>query len=551
MIGGKTPYKLESISGGTRVRIGDADAFISHGEHRYTIRYRATREIGFFEDFDELYWNVTGNGWAFAIDKARIAVELPEGASILRHAEYTGFAGEKGSNATGAIVSGNQYFAETTSPLQPSQGLTIAVAWQKGIITPPSESQKTWWMLRDNAWLFAGFATPLLALGYYFYAWRRVGRDPESGTIIPLFRPPSGLGAAEVRYLWKQNFDKKGFAAVLVGLATKGGLRIIDDEEDNRTIERRNDLRDSLSDSEKAAHATLMSAPLLLKQASHKRVQELQSAVEASLKKQFVGSYFNRNFKWLIPGILVSALGLLYAAWTSPQQIGIAVVFVCIWLGIWWSATLAGLVGAVGKMITGRGIADKLGAGATILFLLPFLAIGLAVPAGAMLFGATSPEMVFIGTVAVVLVLVNVLFFRLMPAATPVGQKVLDQIEGFRLYLATAEEDRLNILNPPEKTPALFERYLPYAIALDCENEWGDKFVEVLAAAAAAGAATAPHWYSGNHWSPDSVTSFTKNMGSSMASTLGSASSSPGSSSGSGGGGSSGGGGGGGGGGGW
>ena len=118
------------------------------------------------------------------------------------------------------------------------------------------------------------------------------------------------------------------------------------------------------------------------------------------------------------------------------------------------------------------------------------------------------------------------------------------------MYLTTAEEDRLNVLNPPEKTPELFERYLPYALALDCENEWNTKFAAVLAAAAAAGA-TAPLWYSGNHWDSGRTGGFTDSLGSSMSSSISSASTAPGSSSGSSGGGSSGGGGGGGGGSGW
>ena len=115
------------------------------------------------------------------------------------------------------------------------------------------------------------------------------------------------------------------------------------------------------------------------------------------------------------------------------------------------------------------------------------------------------------------------------------------------MYMKTAEEERLKILNPPEKTPELFERYLPYALALDCENEWNAKFTAVLAAAALAGA-TAPVWYSGNNWNTGG---FTDSLGSSLASSAASASVAPGSSSGSGGGGSSGGGGGGGGGSGW
>ena len=155
-----------------------------------------------------------------------------------------------------------------------------------------------------------------------------------------------------------------------------------------------------------------------------------------------------------------------------------------------------------------------------------------------------------VGT-GVVLGLLNVIFYQLLRAPTEMGQKLLDQIEGFRLYLSTAEEERLKVLHPPEKTPELFERYLPYALALDCENEWNAKFAAVLAAAAAAGAA-GPAWYSGRQWNAGRSGGFTESLGRSLAASAAAASTAPGSSSsGSGGGGSSGGGGGGGGGSGW
>ena len=156
---------------------------------------------------------------------------------------------------------------------------------------------------------------------------------------------------------------------------------------------------------------------------------------------------------------------------------------------------------------------------------------------------------------AIGLGILNILFYNLLSAPTVSGRQVLDQLEGFRMYMKTAEEERLKILNPPEKTPELFERYLPYALALDCENEWNAKFTAVLAAAALAGA-TAPVWYSGSHWNSGNMGDFTESLGSSLATSAASASQVPGSSSSSGGGfsgggGSSGGGGGGGGGGGW
>ena len=138
--------------------------------------------------------------------------------------------------------------------------------------------------------------------------------------------------------------------------------------------------------------------------------------------------------------------------------------------------------------------------------------------------------------------------FYWMKAHTLAGRKITDQIEGFRQYLGVAEEARLNALNPPDKTPELFERFLPYAVALDVENHWARRFAGVLAAAAAAGATAS--WYSGSHDWHDPVR-FAHNLGSNLSSTIASASEAPGSSSGSGGGGFSGGGGGGGGGGGW
>jgi uncharacterized membrane protein len=144
-----------------------------------------------------------------------------------------------------------------------------------------------------------------------------------------------------------------------------------------------------------------------------------------------------------------------------------------------------------------------------------------------------------------------VLFYHLLKAPTLRGRKVMDQIEGFKMYLSVAEKDRLNLLNPPEKTPELYERYLPYALALDVENEWGEQFAEVLARAQVDGQPYSPSWYSGRSWDVSRTSGFSDSLGSDFAGAISSSSTAPGSSSGSGGGGSSGGGGGGGGGSGW
>jgi hypothetical protein len=73
----------------------------------------------------------------------------------------------------------------------------------------------------------------------------------------------------------------------------------------------------------------------------------------------------------------------------------------------------------------------------------------------------------------------NGLFFYLMRAPTALGRPIMDQLAGFRLYLETAESDRLN-LQAPELTADRFEALLPYAVALDVEKPWADAFVAAL-----------------------------------------------------------------------
>jgi uncharacterized membrane protein len=139
-------------------------------------------------------------------------------------------------------------------------------------------------------------------------------------------------------------------------------------------------------------------------------------------------------------------------------------------------------------------------------------------------------------------------FGWLLKTPTVAGRKLMDRIEGFRLYLDLAEGNDLRLVDEPPLTPALYERNLPAALALGVEQKWAERFATVFATQAAA---QSPSWYHGDRWDPGDVSGFSSSLGSSFSSAISSASTPPGSSSGGGGGGSSGGGGGGGGGGGW
>ena len=124
-------WTLENRRNGVRLRIGHADRMLDPGRHVYAITYRTTRQLGFFDNYDELYWNVTGNGWAFPIDAATATVHLPAGAPIVQDGAWTGRAGERGT-AFQATTEADMRMYRTTRTLAPGEGLTIAIAWPKG-----------------------------------------------------------------------------------------------------------------------------------------------------------------------------------------------------------------------------------------------------------------------------------------------------------------------------------------------------------------------------------------------------------------------------------
>lgn len=543
------PWSTTYVTNGVSIRIGDKDVFLETGEHTYEITYQTTRQLGFFDDYDELYWNVTGNGWTFPIERAQAIIRWPDGALTERPSIYTGRFGQTGGDATITNSGGNVFAAQTTRRLEAGEGFTVAVAWQKGIVAPPSNSQKRWWWIMDNMGYFLLGLTLVGVGSYYAWAWNKVGRDPPQGTIVPLFHPPDGMGPAGVRYVWKQRFDDQGFAAALVGLAVKKRLRIEDDDGDYRIVLTRQG-SDPLTRTEQKLMASLPGV-LDLKKGNHASVRSVRSAIESALDDEYDGTMFLKNMKWFVLGAILSAVGLLFAGFMTPSGEGAVVFFTTLFSSIWWGVILAVGYGVVQGLLSGRGFLSKIRSLMGLIFLVPFVGAGVAVPVLTWFgTGASWPMIFFIGG-AVLLALFNFVFYWLLKAPTPKGRAVLDQIEGFRMYMTTAEEERLKILHPPEKTPELFERYLPYAIALDCENEWNAKFAAVLAAAAAAGVATssAGSWYHG----PGSFNSrgFGRDLSSGLSSSISSASVAPGSSSGSGGGGFSGGGGGGGGGSGW
>ena len=547
-------YRIEGMSNGVRVRIGSAERTVSTGPHTYVIRYRTTRQVGFFPKFDELYWNATGTGWTLPIDVAEARITLPEPVNFIQTAVYTGPQGATGKDAT--IVEQRPGFIvfRTTRPLPARNGLTVAAAFPKGVINPPTQSQVTQYWIHDNLPVVVGGLGLLLLLAYYAYAWLKVGRDPRGGTVIPLFAPPKDMSAPAVRYVSQMAFDNRAFSAGILDLAVHGGAKLSDYGSDMQLshVSGAKGLTAPIAAMEKELFRS--GSPLLLTNANHERVGAAKSALEGELKGRYLKTMFSNNYGWSSAGlglwiVLVAAVALSVFISYGPE-LGGAMLF-----GTGFAAPAI-------TVMTAFLLGFLRGQTGFWMFLLGFLFAGAFALAGlgVLIAGAyeATKSIFSLYTLAMLLPILTAplvaIAFWVLKAPTVQGRKVMDEIDGFKQYLGVAEEDRLNYLHPPEKTPELFERYLPYAVALDVENRWAEKFAGVLAAAAAAGAATVA-WYASDRSSDTDWSSFATRVGDTLASTVASASTAPGSSgggsSGSSGGGSSGGGGGGGGGSGW
>lgn len=545
------PFQVSDQSNGKRIRIGRADVVLEPGEYRYTIRYNTARQIGFFESHDELYWNVTGNGWAFPIDHASAVIHPPEGAGsdILETAAYTGPQGSKASDALISRDYGDEVRFETTRPLETGEGLTVLVTWPKGRVAEPSGTERTVAMVRDNPGILAGLLGLFLVLAYYLYFWIKVGRDPEKGAVFPLYKPPVELSPSAMRYIRKMGFDNKVLTAALISMAVKKAVRI-EQKGSTYTLVRLSSGSGGLSDEEiKIADALFAGKDsVTLKNTEHARIQSALAAGRKGLEAKYHKTYFFNNRSYFVPGLLLSILALAASLFIRPR---FEALFVALWVALWsvgcmfllmrvasaWKEAISG-----GRFSAGRTVPAVF----ITLFSIPFVGgeiIGL--------FGLSKVTDVSTIAMVVGLIVLNVLFYRLLKAPTPIGRKAMDKIEGFRMYLTAAESKRMDMLHPPGRTPELFEAYLPFAIALDVEQQWAEQFADVLARAGDQPGGYSPGWYTTSGRSAFNAQSFASSIGGSFSSAISSASTPPGSSSGSGGGGSSGGGGGGGGGGGW
>lgn len=519
---------------------GSEDYILPTGEYEYTIIYESYGHVGFFDKYDEIYWNVTGDEWNFIIQNASATVHLPQGASYINTACYTGQIGSTAKDCSCQAENDSTVKFVCKNELNYNEGFTIAVSFTRDIVKRPPPPTKAQLFREKYGDIICSSVGLLIIAVFYLLTWNRVGRDPKKKVIIPNFNPPNGWSPAVVRYIYKKKFEDKTITACILSMAVKGAINIGQDK--NKYVLFRTDKTDKLSSDEKTAYRALFGVKknlIEVNNSNYKTFENVKNKLHSKMDTNWnIKEYFRKNTKYIVWAALLN----------------IIVLILCMVFGVNWSyeAILFMLPFTfMGMLMISLGLKNK-----NTIAKIFMMFIGISFTLSGICTGIASYDSTNYASILFILLLFAGFFFYIyiIKAPTEKGSEAQADLEGFKMYLETAEENRLNIMMPPEHTPELFEQMLPYAVALDVENNWSEKFSKVLTQAN-----YIPEWYSGN-LSKFTYANFANSLSSSFTSSFSDASvnqnlsSSSGSSSwssGSGGSGSSGGGGGGGGGGGW
>lgn len=417
-------YKTSRKGNAYRIRIGDADELVPAGAHRYVISYEVKDQVRHFDRYDEVYWNATGNFWTFPISAARATITLPPGAHITQTSAYVGSLGSSSKDGVSYKQSGDDSVFVTTRELAAGEGLTVAVGFEKGLISPPSatEEGRIWWQ-RNGALIIL----VLTVIGLFWYLYRafvRVGRDPVKGPVFPRYEAPAEYSPAATHYIFYRGLrGNRALIATLMNLASKGRFRI--DATDKKVT--------TLTAGSRAAGAEAFAAEdVALEQAlfADGDVKELGGGVDtaftaayeafkAQLARKYGAPYFRWNVGYTLVAVILTGVAIVVAANFSAH-----------WT-IWHTLAVLAL------------------AALNVVFMY-------LMPAPTALGQTTRAEIEGL-------------------------RLYMETAEKLQLNAVTPGSDQ-----PPPMTVERYEKFLPYAVALGVEAPWTKHFEHVLPTEAAA-----------------------------------------------------------------
>lgn len=449
------------------------------GVYTYVITYLFPNKVAEFknqggeEDFKELVWSVTGSHWDIPITRAGAVIIFPQEAEIKAQAAFTGSTGRRTNlYRVKKDVEGNLSFT-LTYPLAQGEALRVMANWiEKDPAAVPPESWLDIYIAKHGTATASGIAF-FFILSYYLATWITLKKEQatSAGKIKPIQK--GDFSPTVLYYALKKKTDGRALMILLTSMASKGFMNIGEDNNGALLLIKKTDKDVGLDTIEKKAARFLFpknETSFALTEANKLRLERLMQKAQSRIRKEYDQKYITLHQGYFWFGILMATLSVIFIS--SLSLFGITTfmtAFMCVAL----SVPLYFLIQPLYKTIRMTDEDKFWPLLLQTLVILPFLtALGL-------LLYFYGVQTTFLTSVLFLMTIICIcVFYSLLKSPSMLGRSIMDNVEGYRLYLSAQNDTMLTALrNATQKIKALYNKHLPFAIAFDLDKSWTQRFV--------------------------------------------------------------------------
>lgn len=522
-------YSLSTESGYKVIKIGDDNHTLT-GQKKYEISYLYNLGKDTGKEYDELYFNLIGNEWDTIISNITFTIAMPKEFDSSKLGFSSGASGSTNSSKITYNVNGNIITGKYNGTLGSGEALTVRLELPEGYFVGAS--------LNIDLMSILAIILPLLFVFITYLLWNKFGKDEQVVETVE-FYPPQGFNSAEVGFLYKGNAESSDVISLLIYLANKGYIKIIETEEkssfsaskDFKIVKQReydgnnpnealflkglfssktslSSMVDDYMENPQSVFETSTNSAITevtakdLYDSFYIVLREIITNIDSEKNKEKIFEKSSLN-KGALVIVMMIATFLLITIKPVIELDSDMLLFAIFLHGVGFSMLLEMLfnktpiLAKIFGLIWGLGFVGMLWA----FMVLPALLV--------------EPIYLIAYIIGLGCILTMALLFKAMPKRTKYGNEMLGKIKGFKKFLETAEKQKLEAM--VMENPTYFYDILPFAYVLDVSDKWIKKF-EVISL-------QAPNWYDG--YSSFNTISFGNFINSTMSSATNAMASSP------------------------
>ena len=313
--GQEVPYKAEE-AGDTILLTPKEEYTLAPGIYTYNFAYLVDRQLWYYDDFNEFYWDVTGSSWNLVVSNAGASVSLPGTSPALSQNILLGYPGRLTTD--GAFVTkgaDNTLGFAAQVPLFIGEGMHLIVSLPKTDLLPPDFGKRFSWFIDDYGdilFALAGLAAILIS---YIISWRYISAGHS--------RLKTGMRrtAPMLRYLINGTFDNMSFASWLLELFRKNIIDIQKTDDSVMLIKKTDDLK-SLEHRERKAIVALFPGKDTVVRADKPNLLKFKRAFKL-IEKITLNRFKNLSLK-LSAGYLFFSIGMLLLSEAAVAMLAVS-----------------------------------------------------------------------------------------------------------------------------------------------------------------------------------------------------------------------------------